>query len=330
MYTKKYTFPSTFIKSTTETLLLIFLKFLCVDAVELRGIFYDQEREITLNNQKLQFSSEKMNWNDGDMHCKSNHGHIASIYNSKILSNVLNKMMELCKLNFLWSFFFILSIFFIFDTALDHIWIGGHTKKFGNEWKWVDEKENLLSRKGVGITNSWCFPSDKNGLLLQADPQTCLNLDRESNGLPLFYGLPCNTIEQHVLCNIPINSKKNVSMKNEKTHPYLNEPDGDNKDRNLEIGSRFLIPELTEDTIKSRLNFQTVTNKSSDEEKSESATILYNNQDIATNSTLSNVPYTGENYSNYLGTRETTTGNIIETSLLEKKSDSQTEVGKSN
>ena len=66
-------------------------------------------------------------------------------------------------------------------------------------WKWIDEAGNALTRKGIGGLSSWCL-GDSDGSWPKADPETCLNLDREGHGLPLFYGLPCNFAKQHVLC----------------------------------------------------------------------------------------------------------------------------------
>lgn len=92
-------------------------------------------------------------------------------------------------------------------SALDHIWIGGRTiisyGMNGDEhyhWKWVDENDEVLTRDGLGAGSSWCFDKDDSSWPY-TDRQSCLNLDREGHGTPLFYGLPCNT-SQYVLCSL--------------------------------------------------------------------------------------------------------------------------------
>ncbi|XP_033220526.1 uncharacterized protein LOC117175090 isoform X2 [Belonocnema kinseyi] len=226
---------------------------------EPRANFEDQDRDIMLNDKTLQFSAKKMNWNEGDKHCKNKNGHIGSIYDSKTLSIVLSKMTEL---------------------SLDHLWIGGHTKKFGNEWKWVDEKDKVLSRKGVGITSSWCLQSDKSGSLLKADPETCLNLDREGHGLPLFYGLPCDLVQQHVLCHIR-NFAKNSSIESENIDSALNNDNVNHlENNNEEIAPRFFMLETKDKTIKSDLSSQLEVNKGNQEENNISTTIIYDNGDM--------------------------------------------------
>ena len=181
------------------------------------------------------------------------------------------------------------NFLFILEKALDHVWVGGHTKKIGNDWKWVDEKNNILSRKGIGISSSWCLQSDKSGSLLKADPETCLNLDREGHGLPLFYGLPCDIIQQHVLCNIPINSTEISPQKNEDTDSFSSQEDVDSlEDNKEEIAPRFLMPETTDNIINSNFNFQPEVNKNSMEERNESTTIIYKEDITTIESTLSN------------------------------------------
>lgn len=85
-------------------------------------------------------------------------------------------------------------------SALDHIWIGGRTVMFNDGWEWVDENDEVLTRDNLGAGSSWCFDKNDNSWP-HADHESCLNLDREGHGTPLFYGLPCNT-SQYVLCNL--------------------------------------------------------------------------------------------------------------------------------
>jgi len=68
-------------------------------------------------------------------------------------------------------------------------------------WKWVDENGENLSKNDLGTANSWCLDKD-NDSWPYTDRESCLNLDREDYNTPLFYGLPCNTTSQHVLCNL--------------------------------------------------------------------------------------------------------------------------------
>lgn len=93
--------------------------------------------------------------------------------------------------------------------ALDHTWIGGRTIMSKDGWKWMDENGEVLSRNGIGTGGSWCL--DKNDAVWPyADSESCLNLDREGHGVPLFYGLPCNTTSQYVLCNL--SARKNMHL----------------------------------------------------------------------------------------------------------------------
>lgn len=87
--------------------------------------------------------------------------------------------------------------------ALDHTWIGGHTVMSENSWKWVDENGEILSKNAIGTGTSWCF-DEEDGSWPYADSEICLNLDREGHDTALFYGLPCNTTSQYVLCNLPV------------------------------------------------------------------------------------------------------------------------------
>lgn len=64
----------------------------------------------------------------------------------------------------------------------------------------MDESDNPLSPKGIGAGTSWCF-GEENDFLPKAEPNSCLNLDYEARGFPLFYGLPCNS-SQIVLCSL--------------------------------------------------------------------------------------------------------------------------------
>lgn len=74
-------------------------------------------------------------------------------------------------------------------------------------WKWVDKNGEVLSRNDIGAGSSWCF----DGSWPYTDREICLNLDREGHGTPLFYGLPCNTTNQYVLCNL--SARKSVQSK---------------------------------------------------------------------------------------------------------------------
>lgn len=85
--------------------------------------------------------------------------------------------------------------------ALEHVWVGGRTKQLNNkEWQWCDLNDKPLSRKGIGVGSTWCL-GEENGSFPKAEPNSCLNLDREGHGFPLFYGLPCNTTQQPVICS---------------------------------------------------------------------------------------------------------------------------------
>lgn len=89
---------------------------------------------------------------------------------------------------------------------------------YENGWKWVDENGEILLRNAIGNGTSWCFDEDE-GSWPYTDREICLNLDRESHDMALFYGLPCNTTSQYVLCNLlPLGSTQSTSaMMNETT-----------------------------------------------------------------------------------------------------------------
>lgn len=87
-------------------------------------------------------------------------------------------------------------------SALDHTWVGGHTVMSEDGWRWVDENGEVLSKNAINTGTSWCFDED-DGSWPHADREICLNLDREGHDMALFYGLPCNTTSQYVLCNLP-------------------------------------------------------------------------------------------------------------------------------
>ncbi|KAM0725983.1 hypothetical protein ACS0PU_008064 [Formica fusca] len=146
----------------------------------------DDERYILIDNKRLIFSFAKMTWNEGEVYCQSKSGHIANILDAKTLSVVLKKMTEL---------------------GLDHVWVDGRTVMSKDGWKWVDENGEVLSRNDIGAGSSWCF----DGSWPYTDREICLNLDREGHGTPLFYGLPCNTTNQYVLCNL--SARKSVQSK---------------------------------------------------------------------------------------------------------------------
>ncbi|XP_011506587.1 PREDICTED: uncharacterized protein LOC105369040 [Ceratosolen solmsi marchali] len=144
-------------------------------------------RRSAINNEEFEFSEEDMTYEDAENYCTNRDGQIANILNSKILSTCLEKMSEL---------------------AISHVWVGGRTVKMDNEWYWVDSNGNELSAKEIGVGgDTWCF-GDQNGHLPKAEPNSCLNLDYESRGYPLFYGLPCNS-SQIVLCRMPFNRSQN-------------------------------------------------------------------------------------------------------------------------
>lgn len=55
----------------------------------------EDERGILLNDKRLILSLTKMTWDEGEVYCQGRSGHIASILDTKTLSAVLDKMMEL-------------------------------------------------------------------------------------------------------------------------------------------------------------------------------------------------------------------------------------------
>lgn len=91
-------------------------------------------------------------------------------------------------------------------SDLDHVWVGGRTEKTRDGWRWFDETGKALSPKGIGVGSSWCL-GENEGSWPKADADSCLNLDREGHGLPLFYGLQCDFAKQHVLCGIDHGSR---------------------------------------------------------------------------------------------------------------------------
>ncbi|XP_025154068.1 uncharacterized protein LOC105189897 isoform X2 [Harpegnathos saltator] len=155
--------------------------FVCQDAIPERRIMESAGRSVLLDDKRLIFSFARMTWKQGEAYCRKRSGRVASILDARILSAVLEKMTEL---------------------ALDHTWVGGHTVMSQDGWKWVDENDEVLSKSTIGTGTSWCFDED-DGSWPYADREICLNLDREGHDMALFYGLPCNTTSQYVLCNLP-------------------------------------------------------------------------------------------------------------------------------
>lgn len=97
--------------------------------------------------------------------------------------------------------YLLLSMIFVpLIKDLDHVWVGGKTLETSEGWKWVDEMGKPLKSEEIGMQSFWCLGNDES-VLSKAEPNSCLNLDREGHGLPLFYGLSCNSTRQHVLCS---------------------------------------------------------------------------------------------------------------------------------
>lgn len=142
-------------------------------------------RRSTIDNEELEFSEELMTYQDAEDYCINRDGQIANIMTSKILSVCLEKMSEL---------------------EINHVWVGGRTVQKNGKWHWVDSNGKPLSPKGIGSGNTWCL-GEENGHLPKAEPNSCLNLDYEARGYPLFYALPCNST-QVVLCSAPFNATK--------------------------------------------------------------------------------------------------------------------------
>ncbi|XP_031786907.1 uncharacterized protein LOC100679596 [Nasonia vitripennis] len=162
--------------------------FVCQDGLGI-GNQRNLARRSIVEDEIYEFSEDKMAYSEGEDYCNIRNGQIASILNSKSLSACLDKMSEL---------------------SIDHVWINGRTLKVKNEYRWVDENDKPLSPKGIGAGTSWCF-GEENDFLPKAEPNSCLNLDYEARGFPLFYGLPCNS-SQIVLCSLQNHSEKVVEV----------------------------------------------------------------------------------------------------------------------
>jgi len=61
----------------------------------------DNDIEILIGDKRLILSFAKMTWDEGEVYCQKKSGHIASISDSKTLSAVLEKMMELGTYEFI-------------------------------------------------------------------------------------------------------------------------------------------------------------------------------------------------------------------------------------
>ncbi|XP_015606881.1 uncharacterized protein LOC107273316 isoform X2 [Cephus cinctus] len=154
--------------------------FLCQDVIPDNPIIENDNLYIAMEDSWLKISESYMTYEEGIHYCEYYYGHVASIFDFKTLALILEKMTEL---------------------SLDHLWVGGRTKYIDGEYKWIDENNEVLKRNGIGARSSWCLGDDESSLP-KAESNTCLNLDREARGLPLFYGLPCNGTKQPVLCRI--------------------------------------------------------------------------------------------------------------------------------
>ncbi|XP_044013071.1 macrophage mannose receptor 1-like isoform X2 [Aphidius gifuensis] len=157
--------------------------FICQHDVPEMSSHNNIARSIQQASSILEFSIEKMTWQEGKNYCKKNNGKVATIFDDETLFNVLKRMTEL---------------------HLEHVWIGGKTEATSDPsvWKWMDEDGRELSRNQLGGSVSWCLGTDQNSFF-KPEPNYCLNLDREAHGLPLFYGLPCESTRQRVICQIP-------------------------------------------------------------------------------------------------------------------------------
>ncbi|XP_043284631.1 uncharacterized protein [Venturia canescens] len=145
----------------------------------------------SVDDHNFQFSSDRMTWNEAQVYCSKNTGKVASILDSKTLAMILERMA---------------------DSYLDHVWVGGKTFETNEGWKWFDETGKPLKSEGIGMPCSWCFGNDDT-VMLKAEPNSCLNLDREGHGLPLFYGLSCNSTRQHVLCGFDNVSRSDSDLR---------------------------------------------------------------------------------------------------------------------